>query len=460
MAIDFSNPKYKIQPGAQPQGSQTQPSKPLGSITPMGAPKPKIDFSKYKIGASAPVAPKPKQTVAQMFGGAAKNFSTGVAKGELSTVQGLGQGVLAATDALGLTKNKSGSTFFKDPNALKAEGAAQDVGKFAEGAAEALVPIGGAEVKGASIASKVAKPVGSFLKKAAIGKEGIKTLEQIGNKEAQNFASGAKKFGSVVEDTHKAINTFVENSKSALKKVKDSIPDIKVGADKITQAVNDGIMKSVQNTADYKGIKGSAESLFKSPEDLINSGLLNEEEAGKVKGMVKVIKSWGDNSARGVLNLKEQLAPFYKDGLNGSNAILRNIQNGLKDVVGEVAPKVKPALETASKNIEKSEEFSKNLIGRDLITGESKLSSIAKSLKNPAANSEKLKLLEELKQATGHDALPQIKGYADYLELLAKDFPSKVGTIAKSVATGPAAKTAGAVAGLGLVKEGLQNLGL
>lgn len=285
------------------------------------------------------------------------------------------------------------------------------------------------------------------IQKLLLGKEGLKTLSQIANPEAKAFVPVeqgglGKTISTVATATQKAVDSFVNTSKAALQTVKNEIPtNIKIPKENVADAVNNGILKSVQGSADYHGVQGNVATLFKTPESLINSGLLNPEEAGRVKGIVDVVKNWSDDSARGILNLKEQLAPFYKEGLNGSNNILSKIQNNLKDLVIKVHPAIKPALETASSNIDKAEEFTRHLLGNNPATTETKLVAIAKNLKNPAVKGYQHSLLDDLKTATGHDVVPQLKGYADYLDLLDKDFPTKKGTIIKNVGT-RVAKTA------------------
>ena len=303
---------------------------------------------------------------------------------------------------------------------------------------------------GGDLIKSGAKLIPDLTKKSVLGKDAIKTLGQIGDSEAQKFAKG-KTFSEVVNGTQKAIDKFVSKSKTSLQKVKEAIPHIQVDPKKVIDKLNEGIMSSIENSQVYKGMEKDA-TLFKNPTELINSGLMNADEAKKVQGIVDAVKNWKDTSARGILNLKEKLAPFYKEGLDNSNRVLSRVQNGLKDLVGEVYPKIKPALAKASSNIEKAEEFSRNLIGRDMISGESKLISIAKNLKNPAANAEKIGLLNDLKKFTGHDVVPELKGYANYLELLDKHFPSKIGTIAKAAGT-RLGITGGIAAGLGELKN-------
>ncbi len=330
----------------------------------------------------------------------------------------------------------------------KATGTAQQGAIVGEQVGELLGPAGISKVSrpveagldlfraGKNIASNLPK----ISQEIAVGKEGIKTLSKIANPEAKAFVpvekgGAGKTFSSVLEGTKGAVGSFIAKSKSSLQAVKQAIPKgIEVGKEKVSSAVNDGILKSLKKSAEYHGVSGVPESIFKTPEDLVNSGVLTSEEAARVKGIVKVVRNWDDTSARGVLNLKEQLSSFYKDGFNGSNNILRGIQSNLKDLVAEVHPEIKPALEKASANIDKAEEFTKHLLGTNPTTGESKLASLAKNLKDPALKGYQHSLLDDLKQATGHDVLPELKGYADYLDLLKKDFPKKSEVILKNVA--------------------------
>lgn len=304
----------------------------------------------------------------------------------------------------------------------------------------------------------VAKSAAPLAKSVLLGKEGINTLSQIANSAAKEFVpvtqgGAGKTFQTVVDATQKAIDSFVGESKATLQAVKDAIPNVQVDKGQVAKTVDNGIMKSIQNNAEYRGVQNA--NLFKTPEELIHSGLMTPEEVAKTNGIVNAVKGWSDYSARGILNLKEQLGAFYKDGLNNSNAVLRNVQNGLKDIVGNVAPEVKPALEAASKNIDKADEFARHLLGANETTGESKLIQIAKNLANPALKGYQHTLLDELKAATGHDVLPKLKGYADYLDLLAKDFPSKAGTILKT-----AGKRLGITGGIGAgIMEGKKLLG-
>lgn len=349
----------------------------------------------------------------------------------------------------------------------KAKTAAMETGKLTSKAVPSVVDVAKAAPAAIGLGvGAIASKTAELAPKAVLGSGARETLAQMANPEAKAFlpvakGGAAKTFNAVVNSTRDAIGAFVSKSKSELAAVKDAIPTgVKVDQSKIAQTVNDGILKGVQSGADYKGIKGPVEQLFKTPEAVIQSGILNTEEAAKVKGMVDVIKGWSDTSARGVLNLKEQLAPFYKDGLTGSNKILGNIQNGLKDLVAEVHPQIKPALKAASDNIDLANQFSRHLLGSNETTGETKLLQLAKNLDNPALKGYQHILLDQLKAATGHDIMPQLQGYNDYLKLFGKGLPSKTYTIGKGVVTSPLVEGAAGLGTLGLLKEGFSKLGM
>ena len=323
--------------------------------------------------------------------------------------------------------------------------------KIAGTVAEASKPI---IKKGAMVAGDIAKGSANLAKKGAIGKEGLKTLSQIANPEAKKYVAG-KSFSEVVKTTQEALSSFIKDSKESLQKVKEMLPSDTGAISKtglttgketfaqktiemknaVQQKVKEAISNSITKNAEYRGTAEEVKGSLRTPKDLINSGLLTSEEIPRVKGILKTVNEWKDFSARGVLNLKEDLDAYYKAGFNTSNSILKNIRNGLKDIVAEVHPEIKPALEKATQDIEKSQAMRKLLIGKDKYSGETKLATLARSLKNPASRQETLNLIQELKSATGKDILPQLEGYADYLELLKKDFPTKAGTITKNIAT-------------------------
>jgi hypothetical protein len=90
----------------------------------------------------------PKQGIVGSIGSAAKDLSTGLAKAEVGTVQQLGQTVLKGVDAAtgiatgGKGTNLGGSTFIKDPNALRSKNTAEGVGNVVGTVAPYLIGAG------------------------------------------------------------------------------------------------------------------------------------------------------------------------------------------------------------------------------------------------------------------------------------------------------------------------------
>lgn len=169
-------------------GAQPIPfgSKPLAPI-PFGA-KP---IAPLAAPPAAPAAPVEDPTLSKNpVLRAAQNAGIGVAKGELSTFQGLGQLGLKATDELGLTDHQGDATLFKDPAALDPKGAVQKVAKTAEQVGEFFLPGGqGADLAkaGSFIAEHApvaAKTINVAKKAATLGlKGGGVTAAQTGSLE-------------------------------------------------------------------------------------------------------------------------------------------------------------------------------------------------------------------------------------------------------------------------------------
>lgn len=129
-----------------------------------------ISDLKKAVPTPAPVVtPAPPPTAGDKFNTAIApevNLAKGVAKGALSTAQGLGQLVLKRTDAVGLTKG-AGETTFADtklpgggtannPDFLKAKGVTQMIGKGAEQVGEFFASPEADIAKAGEYAAKVA----------------------------------------------------------------------------------------------------------------------------------------------------------------------------------------------------------------------------------------------------------------------------------------------------------------
>ena len=388
----------------------------------------------------------PEKTV-----GAGQQLAIGAIKGVGKTVQNLGQfgsavgttlnlpGQIAEFATGGRVSAKLGSDIYRPETelggrvseALEPRGNLQKAGYAAETIAEFLIPFGQtkAAAKVGSAAADIAKEtVGPALQKAGaatqklpskiskqiLGEEGTEVVTSAQNPAVKLFQSGARTVKDVVENIEKNILKFEKQSKAELQAVKESIPNVKLKPSEVAVRVNQGIMNSIQHSADYRGIKTG----FETADDIINSGILKPEETKRIQDIVEFVRKWKDTSARGVLNLKESLGNFYAVGENytGANAVLRSIQRNLVDYVSETLPEIKPALKQASKNIDKTDEFVKQLLGRDTITGETKILTLARNLADKARNGEKINLLKELEKLTGSKAVQDLEDIYDYLQ--------------------------------------------
>lgn len=349
-------------------------------------------------------------------------FGKGIVKGGLSTLKGIQDTGNAVLSGIGLPKAK-GIPF---PN-TDASNSAQKAGKVTETIAEFLIPFAKTE-KAAQIAEKgvmtakniatkgteLATKAPEAVSKAVLGEADTQIVKSGQNPMVKLFKSGAKRVSDVVSSVEKGISNFETKSKEALRVVKDAIPDIQLKPSQLAERVNQGIMNSIQHSADYKGIKQG----FETVDDIINSGILKPEESQRIQKVVEFIGKWKDTSTRGTLNLKEALSNFYATGENytGSNAVVRSIQRNLVDLVGETAPEIKGALKTASNNIDKTEEFVQHLFGKDLATGESKILTLARNLTDKAKNGYKVDLVKELERVSGQKITEDLQGIFDYLQ--------------------------------------------
>lgn len=375
-------------------------------------------------------------------GGGIVDFAKGIAKGAIDTtvqtaraVQGLGQRAIAAATPLSLDQVR-GNTGFKSlqgdqaaviDQTLTANNSAQKAGKVTETIGEFLVPFLATE-KAANVAGKTMNVVKSALTstkevaakapatvaKAILGEADTQIVKSGQNPMVRLFKTGQKRVSDVVGSIETGIKNFETTSKAQLQAVKNAIPDVQLAPQEIASRVNQGIMDSIQHSADYKGIKQG----FETVGDIVNSGILKPEESQRIQKVVEFVGKWKDTSARGTLNLKEALSNFYATGENytGSNAVVRSIQRSLVNLVGETAPEIRGALKTASGNIDKTEQFVEHLLGKDPVSGESKVLTLARNLSDKAKNGVKVDLVKELEKVSGSKIIPDLQGIFDYLQ--------------------------------------------
>lgn len=447
-----------------------------------------VPFSQFKSVSSKAPAPAPASKPASTGSKVAKFFETlipatqgftkegqqravnqgkGFVKGSLkqaisiaSMAQGAGKDVLGVagvdTSNLGTPALDSSTpqgqgvqSRLKDSNPDQQEG---DIASNIAGLA-----VGGESAEGEKVVQKakeVAGKGGDLAKTLALGKEGVETLERLGNEETQKFIKG-KTFSDVVDHVTTAVKKFADDSKSALRAVKDKLPnDNTIDAEGIKTKVEKTVTDFFNKGAEYKGI---VQRNFESINDLISKNLLKPDEAKTVQGMMDFISQWKDFSSRGVLNLKEGLEAFRgtTEADLKTNSILNKIGGTLKDVVADSvnSPEIKTALKTASGNIEKGEDFVRTLIGKNAQQGETRLSQIVRGLKNPAANADKLKLIQDLENATGEKILSELKGYSGYLDHLGSDLKTTADVVGRGVK-----RVGGAILGTGVGVEAVRGL--
>jgi hypothetical protein len=417
-------------------------------ISSMGgtADAPKVDTNK-SVSLLGGLSTGYAETPLQSAGGVATGFVKGAAKtaiGTAQTLQNIGKsslGWLTGKTPTGLssldtsTPEGAGVEEMIQPKTESektgagletvgelAAGFIGDVGKVRTGATAAKEAI--TEKVLPAIESKVSKS------KLLLGKEGVKTLEKISNPEAKAFVPTeqgglGQTFSQVVDTTQKAITKFEANSKNAFNAIIDKIPKTQVDLQDLTTRVNDALARGVTNLFDKTMGVTPQELGVNTIDDL--KGRVSDEEFKTLKTISKTIEDWPNKTAEGLVKLRRNLAGMWKEGSDASNRAIQGINIELKNIISESIPdvNVKKAYQTATENIDKAEEFSKNLMGKDVVSGESKLSSMARNLKNPAAGGEKLNLVKQLEQATGEKILSKLKGYSDYLDLLKQDFPTK-----------------------------------
>lgn len=236
----------------------------------------------------------------------------GVGKGVASTFQGLGQLVLKGTDALGITKDKSKTTLTADPETLKPQGTAQNVGYYGEKAAEFFAPAGLVRKGQAAVdtlihGSGLLSGAGRVAAKAAIegGAAGGVNLAQTADfKEAGKtalFAGGLKVATGAAGEIAKAVN-LPERLYSTI--FKNSFQD----------------MKQELQTVGTKAFQQTDPARFK---DLVSKGIIKVGPDGKAVLDETLAKEALDRGLKGSL-------------MNMSNAVVRN-KYELEDQVQAIA---------------------------------------------------------------------------------------------------------------------------
>jgi len=222
---------------------------------------------------SAPATPKAKKGLLQE-GGTVQNFGVGLAKGALQTAQGLGQLGLKGVKALTGKDYGTKETFLKDPNALKAQGTAEKLGKFTEQVAEFAVP-----------GSKVGKLT-----------QGTNILTKTASRAATSGAVATAQQGEIGKDTALAAGTEA------------AIP--------IAGAVIKPAVKFLGNL-----LKGTSSGLSGAPSEAIEQIYKNPKVALQTAKEIRdtggstVLRKNAEKIVNGVSTIKQQARSAYGQGL-------------------------------------------------------------------------------------------------------------------------------------------------
>jgi hypothetical protein len=262
------------------------------------------------------------------------------------------------------------------------------------------------------------KSIRGWLTKQGVGDEGYSVLKSAQNPDRIPYQQGTKKLKDVVDHTESKIGEFQTNSFNEYQAVRDSIPkDIKGDPNELATRVDQGITQAFEGLTKNKGAQ--VEGL--TSKEALNA-VVDPNQKKVVENAIDTIKTWKDNSAQGILNLRTRLSKlFYKieDGYNDSNKIIQGINTSLKDYVAELYPAIRPALQKASENIKLAEEFTTNLIGKGGAQGEARLKGILAGFKEPALMGEKMDLLKQLAEKTGATTQKDLQAYFDYIRVKA-----------------------------------------
>jgi len=336
---------------------------------------------------------KPKQITTQKESGYQKfsrglgEISTGVAKGGLSTLQGLGQLTLRGAEAItGKEKGALGSqeTFFQDKTKLEAKTPLEKVGKFGEQVAEFAIP-GGAITKAGKVAgavtgaSKLGKLGGLGIKAGteAIGFGGISATQtgELG-KEARDTA-----IISALFPVAGAVSTAVKNSKiteTISKRLINSLikpslrvesygknPGLRVAQEGLTASSFEDLSKKIserrgsifgemETIANKSGktvdlsdviipIDKALEKAMKTPKT--NSTLITRLQETK-DDLLGILKNTKTPTVKEAVDFKRTIGDITKFTGNASddsliNKPLKMIYGKTKDAINQVEPKLK-----------------------------------------------------------------------------------------------------------------------
>ncbi|CAM5999302.1 unnamed protein product [Sphagnum balticum] len=171
---------------------------------------------------------------------------------------------------------------------------------------------------------------------------------------AQEFQQGKRTLADTGTKIKNAIVSYAQKGRTALNAVFDKLPnDISFKAQDIVDSVNKAMEKVVGKLETSSGAgKGNLQNIT----DLATKTKFNPEEQKIVSNMVDKIKSWTNNTPRGIAELRRVLEDqfFRGDGTTPvSDSVVRNINTELKNLISTSSKEYGPALAKAVDDIDK-----------------------------------------------------------------------------------------------------------
>jgi len=305
-------------------------------------------------------------------------------------------------------------------------------------------------------AGKILDTIANFGKPLATGEKSLTTKlfgDEAGQRAAaksdpiaQEFQTGKRTLADTGSKIKSAITSFSQKGQQALNAVFDKLPnDISYKEQDIVNSVNSAMEKVVGSLE-----KSSGAGTLKNIEDLITKTKFTPDEQKVVSNMVDKIKSWTNNTPRGIAELRRVLYDQFNRGDGSlSDKVVSSVNNELKKLISSSSKEYGPALENAVSNIDKVNAATKGFFDRNGNVIESKISAFAKKLADPALNAN----LKTIAQEIFGDQWPQIekelKGFNNYKILQNIKDP---GLIKKAAVVG------GIAAGGATAYEGIKKL--
>lgn len=259
---------------------------------------------------------------------------------------------------------------------------------------------------------------------------------------AKEFQAGTRTLSQTATKIKSGISSFVSKGKSELEKVFSKLPkNIDFKPQQIVSAVQNGMNKVIS------GVEKSSGAKIRSIEDMLTKTKFTPEEQKVVRNLVDRVKTWSNNTPRGIAELRRVLYNEFNRGDGSiSDRVVSKVNDELKSLVAGSSKEYGPALKKSIDNIDKVESLTKSFLDKNGKIVESKVAAFARALKDPALKDETKKILQNVLGDSYDEVIKELEGFNNH-EILQK---IKTSGLVKKL------ETAGAIAGGGYV--GLQAI--